>query len=111
MEAEEITVYVGLDACKRVRFIGEWLGEHRTRRQGHVAFETLYRVSDGRLVAHIEEWVNTGRNNWLKLLDMSDLLPGGEFEALGRACGYRPTTPHDEDWALSLDKALEMGRA
>ncbi|MCD6552438.1 MAG: hypothetical protein J7M16_00350 [Anaerolineae bacterium] len=63
--------------------------------------QTLYRVSDGRLVVHVEEWSRwQGEPNYYTLVGVTeeDLGVGGHFEALGREAGYgRP---------LTLDEAL-----
>ena len=63
--------------------------------------QTLYRVADGRMVVHIEDW-----SRWrgeptvytLREVTLDDLGPGGAFEMLGRQAGLaRP---------LTLDEAL-----
>ena len=118
---EEITVYVGQvvvisngaqqDTRRPVKFVGEKLGEHREYKPDkrdpeklsdtRGITQTLYKAEDGRLIAFVEEWSRwQGEPNeyWLKALDPRDLGPGGDFEALGRACGFgRP---------LTLDEAL-----
>jgi len=118
---EEITVYVGQvvvisngaqqDTRRPVKFVGEKLGEHREYKPDkrdpeklsdtRGITQTLYKAEDGRLIAFVEEWSRwQGEPNeyWLKALDTRDLGPGGDFEALGRACGMgRP---------LTLDEAL-----
>jgi hypothetical protein len=74
-------------------------GELPTESRG--AKETLYRVSDGRLVVYVERW-----SRWqdepneflLKQVSKEDFDVGGVFEALGRRAGLgRP---------LTLDEAL-----
>lgn len=119
----EITVMIGSvvgmsngaqqDTRRAVRFEGEELGTYReygtdsrnperlTDTRGTT--ETLYRVADGRLVVHVDEWSRwQGEPNteWLTEITKADLSPGGPFEALGAAYGFgRP---------LTLDEALSV---
>jgi len=116
---EEITVHIGevvamsngvlQDTRRPVVFEGEKLGEYREYGQGRNGQptdtrgirEALYRTLEGRLIVHSEEWSNwQGEPNieTLQEVTLEDLQPGGDFEALGRACGMgRP---------LTLDEAL-----
>lgn len=119
---EKITLHIGQivvmsngaqqDSRRAVQFEGEKLGEYGefglgrdgkpTDTRGTI--ETLYRVSDGRLVVHTDEWSNwQGEPNteWLTQVTEADLQPGGDFEDLGAACGFgRP---------LTLDEAVSRG--
>jgi len=123
---DTITVLVGTleslnngqtqDGRREVTFEGETLGSLTTygydTRRGNLtdtrgSDETLYRAADGRLVVHVKDWSRwQGEPTTEHLHHVGEhaLQPGGEFEALGLACGYgRPMT---------LDEALaSMGGA
>lgn len=119
---EKITVsigeYVALNGGEQnfmtpVTFVGETLGkrvvydedEGRVTKTRGVT-QTLYRVSDERLVVHTERWSQwQGEKNSAALREVtfSDLNVGGEFEALGRACGLCRD--------LTLDEALSMSES
>ena len=119
---EAVKVYIGQavvmsngaqqDSRRAVQFEGEKLGQYREYGQGRDGgptdtrgtIETLYRVSDGRLVVHTEDWSHwQGEPNTEALQEVTeaDLQPGGGFEDLGAACGFgRP---------LTLEEALSRG--
>lgn len=111
---EEITVSVGSletgnsgitnDTRQAVKFVGEKLGEYREYghdRHGKITdtrgtTETLYRVEDGSLVVHSNEWSRwSGEPNTetLEPVEVEDLAPGGCYASLGAVCGFgRPLT-------------------
>jgi len=97
------------DTTKAVEFSGEPVASYNepgTGRDGGVTDtrgvrQTLYRVADGRLVAHTEcwsHWQGEPTTYSLHEVDEADLQPGGNFETLGDVAGYGR--------ALTLDEAL-----
>lgn len=65
------------------------------------ATETLYKAQDGRLIVHVNDWSRwQGEPSIERLHEIqeSDLETGGEYEALGRECGFRKL--------LTVDQAL-----
>jgi hypothetical protein len=115
MENKEITIHIGSlvglrnggtqDDTRPVSFKGSYLASVTTYSDPlsdtRGVTQTLYRVEDGRLVVHIEDW-----SRWqseptvssLVAVTERDLGLGGPYERLGREAGYgRP---------LTLDEAL-----
>lgn len=92
-----------------VVFTGEKLGSYSRftgNNDSRGITETLYRTEDGRLVVHKKIWSRwQGEPTIYRLREVSeeDLSVGGEFEMLGRECGYgRP---------LTLDEALQANES
>ena len=87
---------IAMDSVREITFEGEKLGECRNVRYDPYYGSTLgisqalYRVN-GKLLVHTEEWSSyRDRQEYyggINVVSESDLLPGGDFEALGRACG------------------------
>lgn len=114
---DKIVLYVGsrrttssgmpVDHTRPVQFEGKKIAQttdYAGSTSGHDdrgVTETLYQVSDGRYVVHIENWSRwQGEATTLKLVKATadDLNVSGRFEHLGRKAGFaRP---------LTLDEAL-----
>lgn len=66
--------------------------------------QTLFETPSGELVVYVEDWSRwqgVPNKYYLRKVTRKDLLPGGEFEFLGREAGLsRP---------LTLDEALDFG--
>lgn len=97
------------DTRREVQFDGEKLAEYHeagTGRDGNPTdtrgtVETLYRASDGRLVAHVHDWSHwQGEPDTWRLYEVNeaDLSGRGRFAELGHEAGYGR--------ALTLDEAL-----
>lgn len=115
---DKIEVYIGsvqasssgmtLDTTKKVEFTGERIASYNEpgTHKGNVSDtrginQTLYKTSNGRLIAHIEDWSHwQGEPSTYSLIEVTaaDLEPGGQFERLGDVAGYGR--------ALTLDEAL-----
>lgn len=100
------------DNLRPVEFTGECLGQVTIHwdddrsgglDQNRGATQTLYLAEDGRLLVHEDRWSRwQGEPNeqFLYLVGAADLGTNGQYERLGRACGYAV--------ALTLDEALEQ---
>ncbi len=113
-------VYRGYNGAKTVRFTGEKLGEYCYRQVdgnegqygGRIArlTQTLYRFetatgASALLVHSAAETITrttSSKISRLWIVEERDLLPGGEFEALGAACGFRAYLTVEEGIALCL---------
>lgn len=92
------------DTRRDVEFEGEKLAEYHEAGEGRDGnptdtrgvTETLYRASDGRLVAHVHDWSHwQGEPDTWRLYEVTeaDLTGRGRFSELGREAGYgRPLT-------------------
>lgn len=106
------------DTRREVEFDGEKLAEYHEAGEGRDGLptdtrgttETLYKASDGRLVAHVHDWSHwQGEPDTWRLYEVNeaDLSGRGRFSELGRAAGYgRPLTL---DEALTPLERLEYG--
>ena len=94
-----------VDSRRPVEFEAETVGSFRTLTgdsDTRGVKQTLYRAVDGRLVVHVENW-----SRWqgeptttsLRQVNQADLDVNGEFEELGRECGFGRS--------LTLDEALD----
>lgn len=90
------------DGLLPVEFDGSMLGTHTDYvwDRAHGVTETLYRLSDGRLLVHLESWTPDTDDHELILIGEDDLQIGERFEFLGRHAGYAP--------ALTVDEALAL---